>query len=59
MHKNEGGDGAGVASSSMLYLALSLLMGVAVKFLRPPLWLTTLVFERQPAGWKIISDHSS
>jgi len=37
-------DGAGVASSSMLYLALSLLMGVVVKFLRPPLWLTTLVF---------------
>jgi carbon starvation protein len=36
--------GAGVASSSMLYLALSLLMGVVVKFLRPPLWLTTLVF---------------
>jgi carbon starvation protein len=37
-------DGAGVASSSMLYLGLSLLMGVVVKLLRPPLWLTTLVF---------------
>ncbi len=36
--------GAGVASSSMLYLALSLLMGVVVKYLRPPLWLTTPVF---------------
>ena len=37
-------DGAGVASSSMLYLGLSLLMGLVVKFLRPPLWLVTLVF---------------
>ncbi|MEY4672900.1 MAG: hypothetical protein RL148_684 [Planctomycetota bacterium] len=36
--------GAGVASSSMLYLALSMAMGLAVRFLRPPLWLTTLVF---------------
>jgi len=36
--------GAGVASSSMLYLALSLVMGVVVRFLRPPLWLVTLVF---------------
>ena len=37
-------DGGGVASSSMLYLALSVLMGVVVKFLRPPLWLVTAVF---------------
>ena len=36
--------GAGVASSSMLYLGISLLMGVVVRTLRPPLWLTTLVF---------------
>ncbi len=36
--------GGGVASSSMLYLGLSLLMGVVVKFVRPPLWLTTIVF---------------
>jgi carbon starvation protein len=36
--------GAGVASSSMLYLGLSLLMGLVVKWLRPPLWLVTLVF---------------
>ncbi len=37
-------DGGGVASSSMLYLGLSLAMGLVVKFLRPPLWLSTLVF---------------
>ncbi len=36
--------GAGVASSSMLYLTLSLVMGLCVKFLRPPLWLVTLIF---------------
>ncbi|HEX5054536.1 MAG TPA: carbon starvation CstA family protein [Planctomycetota bacterium] len=36
--------GAGVASSSMLYLGLSLLMGVVVKLLRPPLWLVTVIF---------------
>lgn len=36
--------GAGVASSSMLYLALSLAMGMFVKWLAPPLWLTTLIF---------------
>lgn len=36
--------GAAVASSSMLYLGLSLLMGVVHKTLRPPLWLSTLVF---------------
>lgn len=36
--------GAGVASSSMLYLALSVLMGAVVRWLRPPLWLSTLVF---------------
>ncbi len=36
--------GAGVASSSMLYLGLSVLMGLVVRFLRPPLWLVTLVF---------------
>jgi carbon starvation protein len=37
-------DGAGVASSSMLYLGISLLMGVVTRVLRPPLWLSTLVF---------------
>ena len=37
-------EGGGVASSSMLYLGLSLLMGVVVKAFRPPLWLVTVVF---------------
>jgi carbon starvation protein len=36
--------GAGVATSSMLYLGLGLLMGIVTKLLRPPLWLLTLIF---------------
>lgn len=36
--------GAGVASSSMLYLGLSVLMGVVAKFTRAPLWLLTALF---------------
>lgn len=36
--------GGGIASSSMLYLGLSVLMGLVTKWLRPPLWLLTLVF---------------
>jgi carbon starvation protein len=42
--------GAGIASSSMLYLALSLLMGLVVRFLRPPLWLVTLIFVPAVGG---------
>jgi carbon starvation protein len=37
-------DGGGVATSSLLYLGLAVAMGVAVKTLRAPLWLLTLVF---------------
>ncbi len=36
--------GAGVASSSMLYLLLSVLMGLCVRYGRWPLWLCTAVF---------------
>ncbi|HEY7509908.1 MAG TPA: carbon starvation CstA family protein, partial [Vicinamibacteria bacterium] len=36
--------GGAVALASLLYLALSLLMGVVDRYLRPPLWLTTAVF---------------
>lgn len=36
--------GGGVATSSFLYLGLSLLMGLAVTKLRAPLWLCTAVF---------------
>ena len=36
--------GGAVALASLLYLALSLVMGVVDRFLRPPLWLTTVVF---------------
>jgi carbon starvation protein len=35
--------GGAVALASVLYLTLSLLLGLAERYLRPPLWLTTLV----------------
>lgn len=36
--------GGAVAMASMLYLALSVLMGLVERFLKPPLWLQTIVF---------------
>ncbi len=36
--------GGAVAAASVAYLALSLLMGVVTRFLKPPLWLLTLIF---------------
>ncbi len=36
--------GGAVAMASTLYLGLSLLMGLVERFLRPPLWLQTVVF---------------
>jgi carbon starvation protein len=36
--------GGAVALASTLYLGLSLLMGLVERFLKPPLWLQTLVF---------------
>jgi carbon starvation protein len=36
--------GGAVALSSILYLALALVMGLVDRYLRPPLWLQTLVF---------------
>ena len=36
--------GGAVALASLLYLGLSLLMGLVERFLRPPLWLQTMIF---------------
>ena len=36
--------GAGVASSSMMYLALALVMGITLKIFKPPLLISSLVF---------------
>src|SRR3989338_4625998 len=36
--------GGGVASASILYLALGIAMGLVLRFLKWPLWLTTLLF---------------
>jgi carbon starvation protein len=36
--------GGAVAAASILYLALAIVMGLVQRFLRPPLWLLTVVF---------------
>jgi carbon starvation protein len=36
--------GGAVAFASTVYLTLAVIMGLVVRFLRPPLWLTTLLF---------------
>ena len=36
--------GGAVAMSAVLYLGLALLLGVVDRFLKPPLWLTTVIF---------------
>ena len=36
--------GGAVAAASVMYLALSLALGLVQRFLRPPLWLATVVF---------------
>jgi carbon starvation protein len=42
--------GGAVALASLLYLALSLVMGAVDRFVRPPLWLTTAVFVPATLG---------
>ncbi len=36
--------GGAVAAASVMYLALAFVMGLVDRFLRPPLWLTSLIF---------------
>ncbi len=36
--------GGAVAAASLMYLAISLLMGMVQRFLNPPLWLLTIIF---------------
>jgi carbon starvation protein len=42
--------GGAVAASSIIYLLLALLMGLWERTLRPPLWLTTLIFVPATLG---------
>ena len=42
--------GGAVAAASVLYLSLSLLMGLVERFLRPPLWLLTVIFVPATLG---------
>ena len=42
--------GGAVAMSSVLYLGLSLVMGLVERFVRPPLWLLTVIFVPATLG---------
>jgi carbon starvation protein len=42
--------GGAVAASSTLYLGLALVMGLVQRFLRPPMWLVTLIFVPATLG---------
>jgi carbon starvation protein len=42
--------GGAVAMASVLYLALSIVMGLVERFLKPPLWLTTAIFVPATLG---------
>ncbi len=44
--------GGAVALASILYLVLALVMGLVTRFLKPPLWLTTIIFV--PATFVVI-----
>ncbi|MCM2317450.1 MAG: carbon starvation protein A, partial [Thermoanaerobaculia bacterium] len=44
--------GGAVAAASIMYLALSLVMGIVERFLKPPLWLQTVVFV--PAAFGVV-----
>ncbi len=44
LENGESVSGGGIATSSLLYLALPLIMGLAMRFARMPLWLATVVF---------------
>ncbi len=42
--------GGAVAAASILYLGLAVLLGVINRYLRPPLWLTTIIFVPATLG---------
>ncbi len=44
LENGESVSGGGIATSSLLYLALPMIMGLSMRFLRMPLWLATAVF---------------
>jgi carbon starvation protein len=44
--------GGAVAAASIMYLLLSLVMGLVERFLRPPLWLQTVIFV--PAAFGVV-----
>lgn len=51
--------GGAVAMASLLYLGLSLLLGAVQRFLRPPLWVATLLFVPATFGVAWLGTHLS
>lgn len=51
--------GGAVAMASVLYLALSVAMGLVQRFLRPPLWLVTLIFVPATFALALAGTHLS
>ncbi|MDM7916206.1 MAG: carbon starvation CstA family protein, partial [Candidatus Eisenbacteria bacterium] len=51
--------GGAVAAASVLYLALAVVLGIVNRFLKPPLWLATLVFVPATFGLAWLGTHVS
>jgi carbon starvation protein len=51
--------GGAVAAASVMYLGLSLLLGLVQKYLEPPLWLVTLVFVPAAFALSWVGTHVS
>ncbi|HEX9751075.1 MAG TPA: carbon starvation CstA family protein [candidate division Zixibacteria bacterium] len=51
--------GGAVAAASVMYLVLSVVMGMVQRFLRPPLWLITLIFVPASLGVAWLGTHIS
>ncbi len=51
--------GGAVAAASTMYLGLAVIMGLAQRMLRPPLWLLTLVFVPATFGVAWLGTHAS
>jgi carbon starvation protein len=51
--------GGAVAAASVMYLALSILLGLVQRWLRPPLWLVTAIFVPATFGVSWLGTHVS
>lgn len=51
--------GGAVAIASVMYLGLSILLGIVDRFLKPPLWLTTIIFVPATFALSYLGTHLS